>query len=68
MPIYCATGLSVQEAMNKAVIDLQESRHRFDTAVSILRAEARRDAARFERVMDWTDGCKALCIGNLTWR
>ena len=68
MPVYCATGHTVQSAMHETIHALKESKAKFDAAASGLGAIAEDDPIRWKDVVDWIDGCRMLCIGNLTWR
>ncbi|KAH7389368.1 isoprenoid synthase domain-containing protein [Phaeosphaeria sp. MPI-PUGE-AT-0046c] len=67
VPIYCAIGMSVQEAIETSVEALAMSKARFDAAARSLRASAQREPAKYKHVSEWIDGCQTLCVGNLEW-
>ncbi|KAF1913064.1 isoprenoid synthase domain-containing protein [Ampelomyces quisqualis] len=67
VPIYCAQGMSVQNAVNEAVRALEASKSRFDKAAQSLSVAAQQDPLKYKHVSEWVEGCQSLCMGNLVW-
>jgi hypothetical protein len=68
VPIYCYTGMSVQDAVDETVEALKESVKRFEVAAVGLRTSAWKEPLKYEHVGEWINGCRDYCMGNLLWR
>jgi len=68
VPILCAHGLSVQEAVDSALATLKASKKRFDAAADSLRRSAQREPVKYKHVSEWIEGCQYYCLGNTSWR
>jgi hypothetical protein len=68
IPISYANGMSAQDAVNEAIVQLKASRNRFEAAASALRASSLEEPTKYGYVSEWIDGCQALCTGNMEWR
>jgi hypothetical protein len=60
--------MSAQEAVDEAIVTLEASKSKFDTAAGDLLACAQRDPGKYRHVSEWIEGCQSFCIGNLAWR
>jgi hypothetical protein len=68
IPYYCATDLTVQEAMDRAYVDLLESFSRFETIAANLSALDKVGHIPAADIEKFVLTCKTMITGNNTWR
>lgn len=67
VPLYCAKGMDVQPAVDTATVLLQESKNRFERAADRLLSSFEKKQIADTDLLDWIEGCKYNCVGNLSW-
>ena len=68
VPLTCASGLAVQDAVAEATRKLEASKHRFNKAATSLIDRYARDERSLYQLSAFVEVCKCNCVGNLMWR
>ena len=68
IPLACASGKGVQDAIADAVRQLELSKQRFDEAEVDLIQYCKQNSLLSFELTDFIEVCKSNCVGNILWR
>lgn len=60
--------MDLQTAVDTATVSLRQSKNLFERAADRLLSSFENKQTADTSLVDWIEGCKHNCVGNLSWR